>query len=194
MGYMYDEDKTKQTIDDEGLLHSGDVGRVDDDGILYITGRIKELIITAGGENVAPVPIEDSIKEKCPGISNVVAIGDHRKYLTALITLKCKQDPETGTFSDELTGPAKDVSPQSKTVSDAKKDQKWKECIENAIKAYNSDPDKCVSNAQKIQYYKILDSDFTEKNGELTSTLKLKRSAINEIYHDVIESMYQTSD
>jgi len=79
------------------------------------------LIITAGGENVAPVPIEDFIKEKCPGISNVVVIGDHRKYMTALITLKTKQNMDTLEFLDELIGAAKDVSPPSKTVSDAKK-------------------------------------------------------------------------
>ncbi|ETO13146.1 hypothetical protein RFI_24227, partial [Reticulomyxa filosa] len=67
MGYMYDPDKTRETIDNEGLLHSGDVGRKDHQGLVYITGRIKELIITAGGENIAPVPIEDYVKTICPG-------------------------------------------------------------------------------------------------------------------------------
>ena len=93
MGYLNNEEKTREAVDEWGWLHSGDIGRVDDKGFMYITGRIKELIITAGGENVAPVPIEDIIKEECPAISNCMLIGDKRKFLAMLITLKVRDYP-----------------------------------------------------------------------------------------------------
>lgn len=194
MGYMYDPDKTKETIDNEGLLHSGDVGRKDNQGLVYITGRIKELIITAGGENIAPVPIEDFIKTDCPALSNVMIIGDKRKFLTALVTLKVKQNLDTMEFTNELTGVALDVSPSCKTVDDAKKDEKWKKYIDNGFKKYNNDKDACVSNAQKIQYWRILDGDFSVPKDEMTSTLKLKRSVIHRNYEDIIEDMYKVSN
>ena len=76
MGYLKNEDATKETIDNQGFLHSGDLGKFDDQGFLYITGRIKELIITAGGENVAPVIIEDHFKEACSPVSNIMVVGE----------------------------------------------------------------------------------------------------------------------
>jgi long-chain-fatty-acid--CoA ligase ACSBG len=90
MGYMKDTKATSETIDSEGWLHSGDIGRTDN-GFLSITGRIKELIITAGGENVPPVLIEDEIKKELGQvISNVMLIGDRKKFLSCLFTLKAK--------------------------------------------------------------------------------------------------------
>lgn len=88
MGYFKDDAATKSTIDEEGFLHSGDLGRLDKKGNLIITGRLKELIITAGGENIAPVLIENDIKRNMKFVSNCMVIGDKRKYLTVLLTLK----------------------------------------------------------------------------------------------------------
>jgi long-chain-fatty-acid--CoA ligase ACSBG len=89
MGYLNNPDKTSEIFDGDGYLHSGDLGNFDDDGFMFVTGRIKELIITAGGENVAPVPIENAVKDELLGIvSNSMVVGDQRKYLTILITLK----------------------------------------------------------------------------------------------------------
>jgi len=192
MGYMYNEEKTRATIDEEGFVHSGDVGAiVEEYNLLKITGRIKELIITAGGENIAPVPIEDYLKAECEGISNVVVIGDRKKYLTALITLKVQQNAETVTFTNDLVGAAKDVDAECKTVDEARNSEKWKAYIQSALDKYNADGDYCVSNAQRVQYYRILDNDFGVESGELTATMKLKRSVVASRYEDVIESMYK---
>merc|ERR1719499_893419 len=160
MGYLTNEQKTRESIDDEGFMHSGDVGRFDEHGCLSITGRIKELLITEGGENIAPVPIEHYIKGLCPALSNVIMIGDRRKYCTCLISLKTKIDPETEKPTDMLDGPALDVS-DAKTVQEAKEDPKWKAYIEDAIKTYNSDEEFCVSRAQKLQYFRILPEDLS---------------------------------
>lgn len=89
MGYLNDEQKTKDTYGEDGWLHTGDIAKIDADGYIFITGRLKELVITAGGENIAPVPIEDKIKQelsKC--VSNCILIGDKKKYLVVLICLK----------------------------------------------------------------------------------------------------------
>lgn len=90
MGYYKNEEETRKTVDRKGFVHSGDEGRVDKNGTVYITGRIKELIVTAGGENIPPVFIENEIIKECPIVSQVVVIGDYQKYLTCLITLKVK--------------------------------------------------------------------------------------------------------
>jgi long-chain-fatty-acid--CoA ligase ACSBG len=188
MGYMHNQAKTDETIDEDGWLRSGDVGKVDaDTDMLAITGRIKELIITAGGENIAPVPVEDKLKELLPGISNAMMIGDKRKYNTVILTLRQVPDPnEDGAFTEKLFGNSLEVS-GAKTVAEAKADPKWKETIEAAIAAYNK---TAISNAQKIQKYTILDTDFSVPGGELTATQKLKRNVVVEKYAKDIEAMY----
>ena len=189
MGYMHNQAKTNETIDEDGWLRSGDVGMIDPDtDMLSITGRIKELIITAGGENIAPVPVEDKLKELLPGISNAMMIGDKRKYNTVLITLRQVPDPnEDGAFTDALFGNSLEVSKACKTVTQAKADPKWKEYIEAGIAGYNK---TAVSNAQRIQKFLILDTDFSVPGGELTATQKLKRNVVVEKYSKEIESMY----
>jgi long-chain-fatty-acid--CoA ligase ACSBG len=186
LGYMKDEAKTREAIDDDGWLHSGDVGRIDSYGFLHITGRIKELLITAGGENIAPVPMEDAIKSKLPAISNVVMIGDRRKYNVCLITLRLKT-LDDGSFTKELVGASLNIGSPAKTVDEAQKCDIWKKYIEAGITAANKD---AVSNASRIQKFRILNTDFGVLTGELTATLKLKRPVVSAMYADVIESMY----
>ena len=91
MGYLNNPDATFEVMDSEGFFHTGDIGQLSG-GHLEITGRLKELIITAGGENVSPILIEEALKELCPILSHAVVIGDERKYLTCLLTIKCKSE------------------------------------------------------------------------------------------------------
>lgn len=198
-GYMGMEDKTKETIDPEGYLHSGDVVKFDEhddkripkpSGFMSITGRIKELIITAGGENVPPVLIEEHLKEAMEALSNAMVIGDKRKFLTVLLCLQVEVD-EDGVASDKLTGHALDVSKQigstATTTKEARECPKWQAYFDEGVKKANA---KATSRAQNVGKWTLLDTDFTEKGGELTPTLKLKRSVAAEKYHDTIEKMY----
>jgi long-chain-fatty-acid--CoA ligase ACSBG len=200
MGYMYMPDKTAETIDDEGFLHSGDVAVFDSDvdpdivgpsGFMKITGRIKELIITAGGENVPPVLIENEVKAAMVAVSNCMVIGDKRKFLAMMVSLKVEVDGDARP-TDKLAADAVFVSQQigssAKTYSEAKADPLWKAYIDAGVKTANS---KTTSNAQKLNKWVWLPVDFSEKAGDLTPTLKLKRSVVVEKYHDIIEGIYK---
>ena len=101
MGYFKNEEATKQALDEEGYLRTGDLG-VLQGGFLRITGRIKELIITAGGENVAPIPIEDNFKEACPACSNIMLVGENQRFIAALITFKVGINMKNGLPSNDL--------------------------------------------------------------------------------------------
>lgn len=129
MGYFKNEEATKECIDNQGYFGSGDLGTLDAQGFLRITGRIKELIITAGGENVAPVPIEDNFKQVCPACSNIMLVGENRRFMSALITLKVDIDMTTGLPSKNLTSEAvefikREAGVEVKTSDEACKDPK----------------------------------------------------------------------
>jgi long-chain-fatty-acid--CoA ligase ACSBG len=96
MGYLKNDKATMEAMDEQGYIKSGDKGKIMKDGHLKITGRIKELIIGAGGENIAPVPIEDNFKETCPPCSNIMVVGEQQRFMAALITFKVDVDPTTG--------------------------------------------------------------------------------------------------
>ncbi|XP_063375733.1 long-chain-fatty-acid--CoA ligase ACSBG2 isoform X4 [Cydia amplana] len=194
MGYLGDEEKTRAAVDYEGWLHSGDVGRVDSHNFLYITGRIKELLITAGGENVAPVLIEQTVQAELPHVGYAVLIGDRRKFLSILLTLKCKVDNESGDPLDELDPVTQKwvESLGSKATSlreiSKTKDPLVSKAIEAGIMRANK---QAISNAQKIQKFSILPADFSVNTGELGPTLKIKRNVVYEKYHDIIEDFYK---
>ncbi|NWX38237.1 ACBG2 ligase, partial [Notiomystis cincta] len=193
MGYLNMEDKTKEAIDEDGWLHSGDLGKHDKDGFLFITGRIKELIITAGGENIPPVPIEDAVKNAVPIISNAMLVGDKAKFLAMLLTLKCEVDAETGEPRDELSEEALEfcqkLGSNATTVSEIiiSRDNAVYSAIQKGISAVN---DRAVSNAQKIQKWVLLEKDFSLFGGELGPTMKLKRPVVAEKYQDLIAQFY----
>lgn len=203
MGYMYMPEKTAETIDDEGFLHSGDIGEFDEDtqegfdgpsGFLRITGRIKDLIITAGGENVPPILIENEIKSAGLAISNAMVVGDKRKYLAAIITLKVVMDKETMEPTEKLAPDslhvAKEIGSDAKTVEEAISCAKFKAYIDAAVKTANS---KTTSQAQIVQKWKYLEKDFCEKAGDLTPTMKLKRNVVTEKLAGLIDEIYGES-
>ncbi|XP_014440424.1 long-chain-fatty-acid--CoA ligase ACSBG2 isoform X4 [Tupaia chinensis] len=193
MGYLEREDMTMEAIDEEGWLHSGDLGRMDNLGFLYITGRIKELIITAGGENVPPIPIETLVKEKIPIISNAILVGDKAKFLSMLLTLKCEIDQMNGEPLDKLTLETikfcRGLGSQASTVTEIVRlrDPLVYAAIQQGIDAVNQE---ATSNAQKIRKWAILEKDFSIQGGELGSATKVKRHFINQKYKKQIDSFY----
>jgi long-chain-fatty-acid--CoA ligase ACSBG len=201
MGYMAQPDlgaahvqeiekKTADTIDAAGWLHSGDKGMITKDGMVKITGRYKELIIGEGGENIAPVPIEDHVKKMCDGIAEVMMVGDKRKYNVALITLKAIGANGEQPGTDMLDAGAKRVNPDVSTISGAMKDKAWIDAVWAAINSANENGKVCFNNAAKIQKFTILPLNFSEQTNELTPTKKLKRKVVETSYAAVIEKMY----
>uniref|UniRef100_A0A9J8BWB9 Long-chain-fatty-acid--CoA ligase ACSBG2 n=1 Tax=Cyprinus carpio carpio TaxID=630221 RepID=A0A9J8BWB9_CYPCA len=194
MGYLNMPDKTEEALDADGWLHSGDLGKHDQDDFLFITGRIKELIITAGGENIPPVPIEDAVKEVVPLISNAMLIGDKRKFLSMLLTIKCQVNNETGAPEDELTPEAvelcRKLGSNATRVSEIAggRDRVVHTAIQEGINRVN---EKATSNAQRIQKWTVLEKDFSIPGGELGPTMKLKRPVVMKMYKDQIENFYK---
>uniref|UniRef100_A0A665WGQ3 Long-chain-fatty-acid--CoA ligase ACSBG2 n=1 Tax=Echeneis naucrates TaxID=173247 RepID=A0A665WGQ3_ECHNA len=192
MGYLNMPEKTEEALDAEGWLHSGDLGKHDQKGFLFITGRIKELIITAGGENIPPIPIEDAVKEALPLISNAMLIGDKRKFLSMLLTIKVNAD--TGDPEDELAAEAVEfcsrIGSNATHVSEIAggKDRAIHTAIQEGINKVN---EKATSNAQRIQKWIILDRDFSIGGGELGPTMKLKRPVVVKMYKEQIENFYK---
>ena len=201
MGYMYMPTETAKTIDENGYLHSGDIASFDSDadprvpapsGFMKITGRIKELIITAGGENVPPVLIEDQMKAANNAISNVMVVGDKKKFLGMLICLKVEVDKATGDPTNRLGADSlflgNQIGSTATTLEEAAVDPKWVKYINDQMKVANS---KTTSNAQIVQKWKMLPCDFTEKGGELTATQKLKRSVAAQKHAALIDAIYE---
>ncbi|KAL7051846.1 hypothetical protein ACKWTF_004659 [Chironomus riparius] len=193
MGYVFDIEKTREVFDDELWLRSGDVGYIDKNGFLFLTGRIKELIITAGGENIPFLNIENAVLAECSAISNAFLIGDKRKFLTMLIALKTESD-SNGVPQDELAEDSlhhmTNLGLNYKLISevlDAGPDEKVLNLIQEAIDRANA---KAASNAQKVQKFKLLPNDFSMHTGELGPTMKLKRGFVMQKYKNEIEEFY----
>jgi long-chain acyl-CoA synthetase len=160
LGYLHDAEATAQTLDADGWLHTGDVGYIDDDGFLFITDRKKDVIITAGGENVTPSLIEMMLQTN-PLVSIAVVIGDRRPYLTALISV----DPEATEGMD-----AEDV----------------RAGVQAAVDEVNADQ----SRVRQLKRFIILERPLSIEGGELTPTLKVKRKVVREHFAEEIEAMY----
>jgi len=167
-GYWKNPEATAETIED-GWLHTGDIGRLDEDGYLYITGRKKELLITSGGKNVAPAPIEGSVKANCPYIANAVMIGDQRKFCSMLVAMNAEGLAE----NHGITGSPVD----NPTVH---------RLVQEAIDATNAD----LPRYAQIKKFVVLPRELTVEDGELTTSMKLKRRIILDHFSAEIDSMY----
>ncbi|HZE21437.1 MAG TPA: AMP-binding protein, partial [Desulfobaccales bacterium] len=177
-GYFKNEEATKETLDEEGWLHSGDVGKIDEKGFLKITDRKRELIITAGGENIPPQVLEGKLKA-IPVVNQVVVIGDRRKYMSALFTL----DPDK--LDDEIQA----AGSPAKNMAEAAKCPKFNAYLMSKVEEVN----KSLARVQTIKKFVIIPEEFSIEGGELTPTMKMKRRIINEKYAKEIESMYPST-
>ncbi len=174
-GYYKNEEATRETIVD-GWLHTGDLGRIDEDGFLYITGRKKDIIITAGGKNITPANLENGLKQN-QYISQAVVYGDRRPYLTAIVTL----DPE------EIVGFTKANDIDTTDMAELAKNDKVNAMVQEAVDEVNSK----VARVEQVKKFTILDHDLTQETGELTPTLKVKRNVVYEKYGGVFDGMYE---
>jgi long-chain acyl-CoA synthetase len=174
-GYWHNEQATAEAIED-GWFHTGDLGAIDDDGFLTIVGRKKEIIVTAGGKNVAPAILEDRLRAH-PLISQAMCVGDQQPFIAALITI----DPEAFEGWKQRNG--KDAAA---TVAELADDPDLVSEIDLAVK----EADEAVSKAEAIRKFRILPVDFTEETGELTPTLKVKRKVVAEKFADEIAALY----
>jgi len=159
-GYYKDEEATRQVLGEDGWLRSGDLGEIDEDGFIRITDRKKDILVTAGGKNVAPQNLENALKTT-PLISQALVVGDRRPYVAALITI----DP---------------------SVADGMPPTEVEARVQEAVDHTNSE----LSRFEQIKRFAILPRDFTAEDGEVTPTLKLKRRVCAEHFSEEIEKLY----
>jgi long-chain acyl-CoA synthetase len=176
-GYYKNEEATREALEDR-WLHTGDLGRLDEDGFLYITGRKKDIIITAGGKNITPANLENGLKQS-RWISQAVVIGDRRPYLIALITL----DPE------EAPALAEQLGLEVADIERMAADERVRAEIQRTIDEVNSH----VGPVEQIKRFEILPRDLSQEGGELTPTLKVKRNVVHEKYARTIDAVYDAS-
>ncbi|MDO5629471.1 MAG: AMP-dependent synthetase/ligase [Mobilicoccus sp.] len=174
-GYRGNDEATREAFTDDGWFRTGDLGELDEDGFLFITGRRKEIIVTAGGKNVSPSGLEDSVRAH-PLVSQAVVVGDARPFIGALITI----DPD-------MVGPWGEAhGVENLTVESAVTHPKVREHLQLAIDRAN----ESVSRAESIRNFRILGEDFTEAGGHLTPSMKLRRPQIMRDFEGEVEALY----
>lgn len=174
-GYWGNETATREVFDAGGWFHSGDIGELDDDGFLSITGRKKELIVTAGGKNVAPAVLEDRIRAHVL-VSQVMVVGDNQPFIAALVSVDEESLPAWAAANEK----------PSSRLADLLDDPDLGAAIQNAVDEGN----KAVSKAEAIKAWRILPADLTIEGGELTPTLKVKRDIVAKKYESLIVEIY----
>jgi len=175
-GYWKNPTASEEALEPDGWFHSGDIGEIDDQGFVRITGRKKELLVTAGGKNVAPAVLEDRLRANFL-VSQCMVVGDGQPFIAALVTI----DPES--FPAWLKQAGK---PTSMTIAEAAKDPDMIALIQGAVDEAN----KAVSKAESIRKFTILDTDWTEEGGQLTPSMKLKRNVVMKEFSADIDALY----
>ena len=190
-GYYNNSKATAKEIVD-GWFHTGDVGNVDSDGFVSITGRKKEIYVNSAGKNIAPLVIEETMKS-IPLLSQCFLIGDNKKYCSALFTLdvgvilRDKFSMDAATIPKDPSDQLKLLTEQGKSLSDFTESEEIKEEIQKEVDRLNNE----FSNPEQIKKFSILSRDFTIDDGELTPTLKIRRKQITQNWQTIIESMYK---
>lgn len=172
-GYWNNQSATDEVMSD-GWFHSGDIGELDENGFLRITGRKKEIIVTAGGKNVAPAVLEDRLRAH-PLISQAMVVGDNQPFIAALVTIDADEFPRWASENEKLG-----------TLAELLDDEDLSAAVQSAIDDANS----AVSKAESIRAFRILPEDFSIEGGELTPTLKVKRRVVSDVYGSVIDEIY----
>lgn len=175
-GYWNDQEATEEAIEPDGWFHSGDIGEIDDDGFLWITGRKKEIIVTAGGKNVAPAVLEDRIRAH-PLVSQVVVIGEAQPFIAALISIDDQALPDWASSNGKASADLKDL------LGDPD--------LEAEIQSAVDDANRTVSRAEAIKTFRILPEDLTVEDGGLTPTFKVRRANVIDRYQSVVSDIYQ---
>jgi long-chain acyl-CoA synthetase len=176
-GYWRNDAATREVFDEDGWFRSGDLGELDDDGYLTITGRKKDLIVTSAGKNVAPTVLEDRLRAHWL-VSQCVVVGEARPFIGALITL----DQDVFRQWKQETG-----KPMEATVADLREDPELLAAVQEAV----DDANEAVSAAEAIKRFRLLTADFTEEGGELTPTLKVKRNVVVATFGDEVKALYR---
>ena len=174
-GYWNDPEATAAVLEADGWFHTGDVGEIDDEGFVKVTGRKKEILVTAGGKNVAPAPLEDRLRSH-PLVSQALVVGDGQPFISALVTI----DTETLPQWAEEHGKSGDVAD---LVGDPD--------LVAAVQAAVDDANESVSKAESIRKFAILPHDWTEEGGHLTPSLKLKRTVVLRECREEIAELYR---
>ena len=174
MGYYNKPELTAEVLDEDGWLHSGDIGEIDDEGFLSITGRKKDIIITAGGKNISPAPLEGIIS-KCPLVSHAVVLGDGKPFISALIEL----EPDMVRSWLKTQGMPENM-PMSKVATN--------EAVRSVVQQYIDQANSTVSRAESIRKFVILEDEFTQDAGTLTPSMKVVRPKVLKRYANIIDT------
>jgi long-chain acyl-CoA synthetase len=175
-GYYKREAETREVIDEDGWLHTGDVAQIDSEGFIKITDRKKEIIVLSGGKNVSPANLEARLQTD-PFIAQACVIGDRRKHLAALLV------PNFENLPDQL----KRLGLDAKSPEEVVLDPKLRDFFHRRMHEFN----KPLSDVEAIAAFTLVAKPFTQENGELTPTMKLRRRVVQEHYRDTIEAMYE---
>ncbi len=176
-GYYNLPEATAEALEPDGWFHTGDVGQIDADGFITITDRKKDILVTAGGKNIAPQNIEGQLKASCPYVSQVVMLGDRRPFCVALVAI-----------NEETTGKwAREHGIEYKDYADLASRPEVKQLIRDGIEAVNAN----LASYERIKDFHLLDHDLSVESGEMTPKMSIKRKVVESRNQEILEGFYR---